>query len=116
MKKVKALFFNIVDNTLKVSNNKNSIKILSLFSFLESIIFPLPPDIFLIPIVLAKKNRWLFISIICTLFSVLGGVMGYMIGYFFLDLVGNHIINLYGAENEVNQLKEYFYKYGLYDG
>ena len=114
MKKFKKLIFNIIDNTLKVSKNKNSIKFLSLFSFLESIIFPFPPDIFLIPIVLVKKNRWLFIGIICTLFSVLGGLIGYMIGYFFWDLVGNHIINIYGAENEVNQLKEYFSKYGLF--
>ena len=114
MKKLKKLVFNIIDNTLKVSKNKNSVKFLSLFSFLESIIFPFPPDIFLIPIVLAKKNKWLFISIVCTLFSVLGGLIGYMIGYFFWDLVGNHIINFYGAENEVNQLKEYFSKYGLF--
>ena len=114
MKKFKNLIFNIIDNTLKVSKNKNSVKILSVFSFLESIIFPIPPDIFLIPIVLAKKNKWLFFSIICTLFSVLGGVVGYIIGYYFWDLVGNHIINFYNAENEVDQLKEYFSKYGLF--
>ena len=114
MKKFKKLFFNIIDNTLKVSKNKNSVKLLSLFSFLESIIFPIPPDILLIPIVLAKKNKWLFLGLLCTLFSVLGGVIGYMIGYFFWDLVGNYIINFYSAENEVNQLKEYFSKYGLF--
>ena len=89
-------------------------KLLSLFSFLESIIFPIPPDIFLIPIVLAKKKKWLFFSMICTLFSVLGGVVGYIIGYYFWDLVGNHIISFYNAENEVNHLKEYFSKYGLF--
>ena len=114
MKKFKKLILNTINNSLKVSKNKNSVKFLSLFSFLESIVFPIPPDIFLIPIVLAKKNRWLFISIVCTLFSVLGGVIGYMIGYYFWDLVGNNIINFYGAENDVNQLKEYFSKYGLF--
>ena len=114
MKKFKKLILNTINNTLKVSKNKNSVKFLSLFSFLESIVFPIPPDIFLIPIVLAKKNRWLFISIVCTVFSVLGGVIGYMIGYYFWDLVGNNIINFYGAENDVNQLKEYFSKYGLF--
>ena len=114
MKKFKKLIFNIIDNTLKVSKNKNSVKFLSLFSFLESIIFPFPPDIFLIPIVLAKKNSWLFISIVCTVFCVLGGVIGYMIGYFFWDLVGNNIINFYGAENQIDQLKKYFSKYGLF--
>ena len=56
MKKFKNLIFKIIDDTLKVSKNKNSVKLLSLFSFLESIIFPIPPDIFLIPIVLAKKK------------------------------------------------------------
>ena len=114
MKKFKKLIFSIIDNILKVSKNKNSVKLLSFFSFLESIIFPIPPDIFLIPIVLAKKNKWLFLGLLCTLFSVLGGMIGYMIGYFFWDLVGNYIINFYSAENEVNQLKEYFSKYGLF--
>jgi len=114
MKKFKNLIFNIIDDTLKVSKNKNSVKFLSFCSFLESIIFPIPPDISLIPIFLVHKNRWLFISIICTLFSVLGGVIGYMIGYFFWDLVGNNIINFYGAEDQLNQLKEYFSKYGLF--
>ena len=114
MKKLKKPIFSIIDNILKVSKNKNSVKLLSLFSFLESIIFPIPPDIFLIPIVLAKKNKWLFLSLICTLFSVLGGVLGYIIGYYFWDLIGNHIINFYNAENELNQLKEYFSKYGLF--
>tara|TARA_B100000886_G_scaffold279919_1_gene203986 strand:+ start:2186 stop:2845 length:660 start_codon:yes stop_codon:yes gene_type:complete len=114
MKKFKIFIFNIIENIIKVANNKNSVKLLSLFSFLESIIFPIPPDIFLIPIVLAKKNKWLFFSLMCTLFSVLGGIVGYALGYYFWDLAGNHIINFYNAENEVNFLKEYFSKYGLF--
>ena len=91
-----------------MSKNKNSIKFLSIFSFLESIIIPIPPDIFLIPIVLAKKQKWLYISLICTVFSVLGGVFGYLIGYYFWDILGNNIVNFYNASNEVNLLKEYF--------
>ena len=114
MKKFKYFVFNIIKNTIKVSNNKNSIKFLSLFSFLESIIIPVPPDIFLIPIVLAKKQKWLYIGVICTIFSVLGGALGYLIGFYFWDILGNNIINFYNANNEVALLKEYFSKYGLF--
>ena len=114
MKKFKFFIFNIIKNTIKVSKNKNSIKFLSIFSFLESIIIPIPPDIFLIPIVLAKKQKWLYISLICTVFSVLGGVFGYLIGYYFWDILGNNIVNFYNASNEVNLLKEYFSKYGFF--
>ena len=114
MKKFKYFIFNIIKNTIKVSKNKNSIKFLSLFSFLDSIIIPVPPDILLIPIVLAKKKKWLYISLVCTIFSVFGGVLGYLIGYYFWDILGNNIINFYNANNEVDLLKEYFSKYGLF--
>ncbi|MAH88686.1 MAG: hypothetical protein CMJ06_01335 [Pelagibacterales bacterium] len=114
MKKLKYFIFNIIKNTIKVSKNKNSIKFLSLFSFLESILIPIPPDILLIPMVLAKKQKWLFISLICTIFSVVGGVFGYLIGYYFWDILGNYIVNFYNADSEIMLLKEYFSKYGLF--
>ncbi len=114
MKQIKYHIFNIINKTIKVSKNKNSIKFLSLFSFLESILIPIPPDIILIPIVLAKKNKWLFLSLICTFFSVLGGVFGYIIGFYFWDILGTQIINFYNADSQINLLKEYFSKYGLF--
>ena len=114
MEKIKNFIFSIIKNSIKISKNKNSIKFLGTYSFLESIIIPIPTDIFLIPIVLAKKNTWFYIGILCTLLSVLGGITGYFIGYFFWDTLGNYIITFYNAENEINIIKEQFSKYGLF--
>lgn len=114
MKSFKKLIFNILQNIIKVSKNKNSVKLLGIFSFLESIFIPIPPDILLVPIVLAKKNKWLFLGIFCTILSVLGGILGYFIGYFFWDKIGHHIVSFYNAKEEILILKEQFSKYGLF--
>ncbi len=114
MNYIKNLVFKIINNSIKLSENKNSIKFLNTVSFLESIVFPIPPDIFLIPIVLAKKKKWLYLSLLCTFFSVLGGIIGYVIGFFFWDLLGSHIIEFYNANEELEKLQTQFSKYGWY--
>ncbi len=114
MNNFKKFIINLINNTIRISGNKNSIKILSIVSFLESIIFPIPPDIFLIPVVLAKKYKWFYIGLICTFFSILGGVIGYLIGYFFWDLLGTHITNFYNAHEEIEALKIQLSKHGWF--
>ena len=111
MNSFKKLTFNLINNTIRISGNKNSIKFLSIVSFLESILFPIPPDIFLIPIVLAKKYKWLYLGLVCTFFSILGGSIGYLIGYFFWDLIGSQISNFYNANDEIETLKVQFSKF-----
>ncbi len=65
-------------------------------SFIESSVFPVPPDIILIPMVLAdRKNAWV-LALICTVTSVLGGLLGYAIGYFLFEQVGEPLLNFYG--------------------
>lgn len=112
MNKIKAKFFNIFDGILKLSQNKHSLKILGIISTAESIFFPIPPDIFLIPIVLTKKYKWLFLGIFTTITSVIGGILGYLIGAFFWDIIGIFIINFYNGIDEINILKELFQKHG----
>ena len=114
MNNFKKLIFNLINNTIRISGNKNSIKFLGIVSFLESILFPIPPDIFLIPIVLAKKYKWLYLGLVCTFFSILGGSIGYLIGYFFWDLIGSQISNFYNANDEIETLKVQFSKYGWF--
>ena len=114
MNNFKKLIFNLINNTIRISGNKNSIKFLSIVSFLESILFPIPPDIFLIPIVLAKKYKWLYLGLVCTFFSILGGSIGYLIGYFFWDLIGSQISNFYNANDEIETLRFQFSKYGWF--
>lgn len=114
MNNFKKLSLSLINNTIRISGNKNSIKFLSIASFLESILFPIPPDIFLIPIVLAKKKKWLYIGLTCTFFSILGGSIGYLIGYFFWDTIGYQISNFYNAHQDIEKIRDQFSKYGWF--
>ena len=80
---------------------------LGFVSFIESSFFPIPPDVMIIPMVLAKKQHFVKIALIATTFSVLGGLFGYLIGYVFFNEIGFKIFEIYGYEN-VNVLKDMF--------
>ena len=85
---MKKELFRFINKTIQFAENKYTLKFLAIISFLESIIFPIPPDIFLIPISMTKKYRWFFLGIYTTFFSILGGIFGYLIGAFFWDYIG----------------------------
>ena len=99
--------------TLVKANHKNAKWYLSLISFAESSFFPIPPDILLIPMALASKARALFYASICTLFSVLGGILGYAIGYFFYNSLGIYIIEFYQLENSFSIFENYYREFGI---
>ena len=99
--------------TLDKANHKNAKWYLSLISFAESSFFPIPPDILLIPMALASKARALFYAFICTIFSVLGGILGYAIGYFFYNSVGIYIVDFYHLENSFNIFESYYKEFGI---
>jgi len=80
---------------------------LAIVSFIESSFFPIPPDVMIIPMVIAKKQHFIKIALIATIFSVLGGLFGYLIGYVFFNEIGFKIFEIYGYEN-VNVLKDMF--------
>ena len=80
---------------------------LAIVSFIESSFFPVPPDVMIIPMVIAKKQHFIKIALIATIFSVLGGLFGYLIGYIFFNEIGFKIFQFYGYEN-VYVLKEMF--------
>ena len=82
-------------------------QILAIESFIESSFFPIPPDVMIIPMVVAKKEQFIQIAMIATIFSVLGALFGYFIGYVFFNEVGVKIFEFYGYEN-VNIFKEKF--------
>ena len=90
---------NLYYNTIKLAGHKSSKFFLALVSFIESFIFPIPPDVLIIPMTIAKKNEWLKIAIIATIFSVLGALLGYLIGYIFFNEIGVKIFELYGVDN-----------------
>ncbi len=99
--------------TLEKAQHKNAKWYLSLISFAESSFFPIPPDILLIPMALASKANALFYAFICTLFSVLGGILGYAIGYFFYNSVGFYIVDFYHLENSFNIFESYYKEFGI---
>jgi len=80
---------------------------LAIVSFIESSFFPIPPDVMIIPMVIAKKQHFVKIALIATTFSVLGGLFGYLIGYIFFNEIGFKIFEIFGYEN-VDVLKDMF--------
>ena len=98
------MFKDIYQKTLKLAGHKSSKFYLALVSFAESSFFPIPPDIMIVPMVIAKKNDYLKIFLIATFSSAVGGLLGYFIGSFFLDLAMN-VIEVYGYEEKVVNLK-----------
>ena len=100
--------------TLEKAQHKNAKWYLSLISFVESSFFPIPPDILLIPMALASKANAIFYAFICTLFSVLGGILGYAIGYFFYNSVGIYIVEFYHLENSFNIFENYYKEFGIF--
>ena len=99
------MFNELYQKSLALAAHKSSKVFLAIVSFLESSFFPIPPDVMIVPMVIAKKNDYLKIFIIATLFSTLGGVLGYFIGSYFLDF-GMNIVDFYGYEDQVINLKD----------
>ena len=99
------MFNTLYKKCLNLAAHKSSKYYLAFVSFIESSFFPIPPDVMVIPMVIAKKNDFKKIFLIATIFSVLGGIIGYLIGSFFFE-IGNKIMNFYGYENKVIYLKD----------
>ena len=92
------------DKSIELASNKRSNLYLGIVSFVESSFFPIPPDVMVVPMVLAKKDSYIRIFLIATVFSVLGGIFGYLIGYLFIDLA-MYVIEFYNYESKVLKLK-----------
>ena len=103
---------NFNKNIYDFFKNKKSDLYLYLISFFESIFFPIPTDVFLIPKALINKERAVKLAIYTTFFSVLGGVAGYMIGYFFYDEIGIQIIEKFNLIDEFNLFSKSINEYG----
>tara|TARA_Y100000741_G_scaffold65252_1_gene46849 strand:+ start:69 stop:464 length:396 start_codon:yes stop_codon:yes gene_type:complete len=95
----------IYKKTIELAAHKSSKVFLGAVSFIESFIFPIPPDVLIIPMTIAKKKEWFKIALIATTFSVLGACLGYFIGYVFFNEIGIKIFELYGVDN-VSFLKD----------
>ena len=99
------MFKSLYKKCLDLAAHKSSKYYLAIVSFIESSFFPIPPDVMVIPMVISKKNDFIKIFLITTIFSVLGGMLGYLIGAFFFEF-GAHIISFYGYEDKLSKIKE----------
>ena len=94
----------LFDKCIKLASSRLANYALGFVSFIESFFFPIPPDLMIVPMVVAKRENYLNIFLIATIFSVLGGLVGYMLGVFFLD-VSMVIIEFYGYEEKVFEIQ-----------
>jgi membrane protein YqaA with SNARE-associated domain len=99
------MFKSLYKKCLDLAAHKSSKYYLAIVSFIESSFFPIPPDVMVIPMVISKKNDFIKIFLITTIFSVLGGMLGYLIGAFFFEF-GAHIMSFYGYEEKLSKIKE----------
>ena len=97
----------LYDRCVELARHKFSKPLLGFVAFIESFFFPVPPDLMIIPMVVAKKTDYLKIFLIATIFSTLGGFFGYFIGLSFSDIATN-VVEFYGYENKVDKLKNDF--------
>jgi len=94
----------LYQKSLKLASHKSAKLFLAIISFTESSFFPIPPDVMIVPMVIAKKFDYIKIFLIATLFSTLGGLFGYFIGSFFID-IAMKVVEFYNYENKVLDLK-----------
>jgi len=97
---------NFYNTILKLSAKPKAEKFLALVAFSESSFFPIPPDVLLLPMALARPLKWIRLALITTIFSVLGGILGYLIGIFLWESIGQYIIEVYHLEDKFNIFKD----------
>ena len=92
------MFKELYLKSIRLAGHKNSKKFLAFISFIESFVFPIPPDVIIIPMTIAKRHEWFKIALIATVGSVLGACLGYFIGYVFFNEIGIRIFEFYGVD------------------
>ena len=86
---------------------------LGVVSFIESSFFPIPPDVMLIPMIMANRKKAFWYATIATVTSVLGGILGYAIGYYLYDAIGQPILKFYGKEGALDGFIKFVQDYGI---
>ena len=107
------MFLKIYDNIIEVSKTKYAPIVLSMVAFWESIVFPIPPDVILIPMSLAQRTRALFFAGLTTLFSVFGATIGYLLGLVLWNELGKPLTFLLGYEESYSDFTTLYNEYGI---
>jgi membrane protein YqaA with SNARE-associated domain len=104
----------LYDWTMRLSGHRHALWALAALTFAESSIFPIPPDVLLIPMVLAARDRAWLIAFVCTVASVLGGYAGYGIGFFLFDEIGRPILEFYGYMHQFDVFRDKYNEWGAW--
>jgi membrane protein YqaA with SNARE-associated domain len=104
----------LYDWVIRLAGHPRAIPILGVVSFLESSFFPIPPDVMLVPMVLANRDKAFRIALVCTVCSVLGGLLGYAIGYYFFETIGEWVVRTYGLQSGLATFRAGFAEYGIW--
>lgn len=109
-----AVLQQLYDWTMRLAAHRHAILALAAISFIESSVFPIPPDVLIIPMVLAARERAWTIAAVCTVASVVGGYAGYAIGYFLYEGVGLPILEFYGAVEKFAEFRALYNEWGAW--
>ena len=108
------MFRRLYDRTIALSEHPHAMRWLAVVSFVESSVFPIPPDVMLVPMVIAQRAKAWLIATVCTVASVLGGMAGYALGFFAFAAVGQPILEFYGYAEQFERFTGEFNDYGAW--
>lgn len=108
------MFRALYDWTLRLAAHRHAIRSLAVISFAESSFFPIPPDVMVVPMVLARRDQAYLIATVCTVSSVLGGMLGYAIGYFLFDSLGQWLVSVYHMQERMEGLRRLYDHWGAW--
>jgi membrane protein YqaA with SNARE-associated domain len=106
------MFRALYDWTLRLAGHRHAMRSLAVVSFCESSFFPIPPDVMVVPMVLARRDQAYLIATVCTVSSVAGAILGYAIGYFLYDSVGQWLIDVYHMGARLEGLRALYAEWG----
>ncbi|MGH6948479.1 MAG: YqaA family protein [Kiloniellales bacterium] len=104
----------LYDWTLSLAGKRHALSALAAISFIESSVFPIPPDVLLLPMVLARPERAWLIATVCSVASVAGGLLGYAIGALLFDSVGRFVVDLYGYTDQFETFRQAYEEWGFW--
>jgi membrane protein YqaA with SNARE-associated domain len=106
------VFRALYDWTLRLAHHRHAVRSMAAVSFAESSFFPIPPDVMLVPMILARRDQAYLIAGVCTVASVLGGILGYVIGAFLFESLARPVLELYGMMSRFEASRAWFDQYG----
>ena len=104
----------LYDWVIRLASSRYAIPAMGVVAFAESSFFPIPPDVMLVPLVLANRTKAFRIALVCTVCSVLGGLLGYAIGYYFFETLGEWVVKTYGLQSGLAAFRAGFAEYGIW--